>query len=84
MGAAVRGWGLGAISSSGNPSTVRPGPGQGPAELGCGWKSVSGQRPERVSTGDKGPSQRHAWAQSGVDLEQVDALEGGAAGEPGH
>ena len=31
----------------------------------------------------KRPSQRQAWAQSGVDLEQVDALEGGAAGEPG-
>lgn len=31
------------------------GTGQGPAKLGCGWKSVSGQSPERAAQETKGP-----------------------------
>lgn len=31
------------------------GTGQRPAKLGCGWKSMSGQSPERVAQETKGP-----------------------------
>lgn len=46
---------MGAVNSTGNTGRVRAGTGQGPAEPGCGWKSVSRQSPERAAQETKGP-----------------------------
>lgn len=53
--AAIRGQRLGAVSCAGNTGGVGTGTGHGPGKLGCGWKSMSGQSPERVTPETKGP-----------------------------
>lgn len=54
-GGSQRSQGLGAVDNAGNAGRVGAGTGQGPTTLGCGWKSMSRQSPERGALETKGP-----------------------------
>lgn len=63
------------------------GPGRhwaGPSQAGLWVEKRVWAEPREGSTGDKGPSQRQAWAQCGAGPGQVSALEGGANEGSGH